>query len=267
MSNVSAHLATLKAHFKIIFTYRGMMLIQAVRLILLPLVLASAWLSIEKTAGNPYSDADYLLYYLMVPIILNLTDSRLVFRFPLAVRDGSLSRELLKPFPPLSGYALESIANNLIQLIYLLPFTLLAGYAVRDRLLLGHINLQLLAMVVTAIILGGLVRMLISGSISLIGFWLEDVTTLNLVLNGGIWALLGGMIVPVATFPEQIRKFAELLPYRYMLSFPIEIITGRLSSHEIWQGFGITIFWSCCFGLLMRLIWKRGLKVYSAYGG
>ncbi len=267
MSNVSAHLATLKAHFKIIFAYRGMMLIQAVRLILLPLVLASAWLSIEKTAGNPYSDADYLLYYLMVPIILNLTDSRLVFRFPMAVRDGSLSRELLKPFPPLSGYALESIANNLIQLIYLLPFTLLAGYAVRDRLLLGHINPQLLAMVFAAIILGGLVRMLISGSISLVGFWLEDVTTLNLVLNGGIWALLGGMIVPVATFPEQIRKFAELLPYRYMLSFPIEIITGRLSTTEIWQGFSIIIFWSCTFGLIMRLIWKRGLKVYSAYGG
>ena len=86
----SAHIATLAAHFKIIFTYRGMMLIQAVRLILLPLVLAAAWLSIQKTAENPYSDADYLLYYLLVPVILNLTDSRLVFRFPMA---GALTPE------------------------------------------------------------------------------------------------------------------------------------------------------------------------------
>ncbi|HOI91804.1 MAG TPA: ABC-2 family transporter protein [Candidatus Rifleibacterium sp.] len=265
--SLNAHLATLRAHFKIIFTYRGMMLIQAVRLILLPLVLAAAWLSIQKTAENPYSDADYLLYYLLVPVILNLTDSRLVFRFPMAVRDGSLSRELLKPFPPLSGYALESIANNLIQLIYLLPFTLLAGYAISDRLQLGHLNLQLLLYTLLAILLGGLVRMLISGSISLVGFWLEDVTTLNLILNGGIWALLGGMIVPVATFPQHIRCIAEMLPYRYMLSFPIEIVTGRLSQAQILQGFAVCLFWSLLFALIMRFIWKRGLKVYAAYGG
>ncbi len=263
----AANLATLMAHFRIIFTYRGLMLIQAIRLTLLPMVLASAWLSIEKTPGNPYSDSDYLLYYLMVPVILNLTDSRLIFRFPLSVRDGSLSRELLKPYPPLAGYVLESVANNLIQLIYLLPFTLIMAFIVRERLLLGHLNPQLFAGAMLAVVMGGLVRLLVSGSIALTGFWLEDVTTLNLILNGGIWALLGGMIVPVATFPDSIRKIAELLPYRYMLSFPIEILTGRLSASQILEGFAIAGFWSLGFALLARQIWKRGLKVYSAYGG
>lgn len=267
MYNFRANIAVLAAYFKIIFTYRGMMLIHAVRLILLPLVLASAWLSIERTAGNPYTDADYLLYYLLVPVILNLTDSRLVFRFPMAVRDGSLSRELLKPFPPLTGYALESISSNLLQLIYLVPITLLLGYMVSDRLVLGHLEPGLICFFIAAIVLGGLVRLLISGSIALIGFWLEDVTTLNLILNGGIWALLGGMIVPVATFPEHIRKFAELLPYRYMLSFPIEIVSGRLPGSEIWRGFGILALWIIIFAAVARIIWKRGLKVYSAYGG
>ena len=267
MKNLTANLATLAAHFKIILTYRGLMLIQAVRLLLLPMVLASAWLSIEKTAENPYSDADYLLYYLMVPVILNLTDSRLVFRFPLSVRDGSLSRELLKPYPPLAGYVLESVANTLIQLLYLLPFTLIMGFLIRDRLVLGHLTLPLLGCAAAAVLLGGLLRMLVSGSISLTGFWLEDVTTLNLILNGGIWALFGGMIIPVATFPEHIRQIAELLPYRYMLSFPIEILTGRLNSGQIAQGLVTTIIWAGCFALIARQVWKRGLKVYSAYGG
>ncbi len=109
--------------------------------------------------------------------------------------------------------------------------------------------------------------MLVSGCVALLGFWLEDVTTLNLVVNGGIWALLGGMIVPVATFPENIRKAAELLPYRYMLSFPIEIVSGRLPAAEIWQGFATVFVWIIFFALLMRLIWNLGLKTYSAYGG
>lgn len=267
MLATSSKLALLKAHLSIILTYRGMIIIHAIRIILQPMVLASAWLSIEKTASNPYSNNDYLLYYLLVPVILNLTDSRIVFKFPMAVRDGTLNRELLKPFPPLLGYAIESVANNLIQLLYLIPFTFAAAWFLSDRLTFAHLNILTLLLFVGAIIIGGLIRMLVSGCVSLIGFWLEDVTTLNLIVNGGVWALLGGMIVPVATFPENIRSIVELLPYRYMLSFPIEIFSGRLPSTEIIRGFAIVFFWIIVFAIIMRSIWKRGLKTYSAYGG
>ncbi|OGK06584.1 MAG: hypothetical protein A2W80_13790, partial [Candidatus Riflebacteria bacterium GWC2_50_8] len=211
MFQTDGKLAVLLAYFKIILTYRGMMLIHAIRLLLLPLVLASAWLSIEKTASNPYSESDYLLYYLLVPVIMNLTDSRIVFKFSLAVKDGSLNRDLLKPFPPLMGYLLESIASNAMQLVYLVPFTIILWVFVHDRVVLGHLEPSLLLFFAAAIIIGGLARLMISGSIALLSFWIEDVTTLNLILNGGIWALLGGMIVPVATFPDQIRYIAELL--------------------------------------------------------
>lgn len=267
MLSASSRFAIFKAHLNIILTYRGMMIIHAIRIILLPMVLASAWLSIEKTASNPYSDGDYLLYYLLVPVILNLTDSRIVFKFPMAVRDGTLNRELLKPFPPLLGYALESIANNLIQLLYLVPFTFLAVYLLFDRLSLSQINPGLLLAFGAAILLGGVIRMLLSGCVSLLGFWIEDVTTLNLIINGGVWALLGGMIVPVATFPDKIRHIAELLPYRYMLSFPIEIFSGKLAVSEVLQGFLVLALWICVFALIMHGIWNRGLKTYSAYGG
>lgn len=260
-------LAVLAAYFRIILTYRGMLLIHGLRLLLLPLVLASAWLSIEKTPGNPYNDSDYLLYYLLVPVIMNLTDSRIVFKFSLAVKDGSLNRDLLKPFPPLLGYLLESIANNAMQLVYLVPFSFVFWLFVRDRIVLDHLRPSLLLFFPAAILIGWLARLAVSGSIALLSFWIEDVTTLNLVLNGGIWALLGGMIVPVATFPEKIRYIAELLPYRYMLSFPIEIVSGRLSNVEIYQGFGTALLWIILFSALMRIIWKSGLKTYTAYGG
>jgi ABC-2 type transport system permease protein len=260
-------LAVLAAYFKIILTYRGMLIIHGLRLLLLPLVLASAWLSIEKTPGNPYSDSDYLLYYLLVPLIMNLTDSRIVFKFSLAVKDGSLNRDLLKPFPPLLGYLLESIASNAMQLVYLVPFSFAFWLFVRDRIVLTHLQPSLLVFCIIAIVIGWLARLVVSGSIALFSFWIEDVTTLNLVLNGGIWALLGGMIVPVATFPEKIRYIAGLLPYRYMLSFPIEIFSGRLSTTEIYQGFATALLWIVVFSVIMRIIWKSGLKTYTAYGG
>jgi ABC-2 type transport system permease protein len=264
---IQASITIFKAYWQIILTYRGMMLIQAVRILLLPVVLLSAWLSIEKAPGNPYENADYLLYYLMVPLILNITDSRTIFRFTQAIRDGSLSRDLLKPYPAAAMFIIETIAGNAVQLIYLLPLTMTGFIIWRDSLPQLNFSLSAAALFFAALIAGALLRMLIAGTISLLGFWIENVTTLNLVINGGIWALLGGMIVPVATFPPGIRTIAGYLPYRYMLSFPIEVLSGRLSALELKTGFYVAIFWTFFFLLLSRLIWKIGLKSYTAYGG
>ncbi len=263
----SPSVAIFKAYWQIILTYRGMMLIQAVRILLLPIVLLSAWLSIEKAPGNPYENADYLLYYLMVPLILNITDSRTIFRFTQAIRDGSLSRDLLKPYPAAAMFVIETIAGNAVQLIYLLPLTM-AGFIIwGDSLPKLDFSLSAAAIFFAALVAGALLRMLIAGTISLLGFWIENVTTLNLVINGGIWALLGGMIVPVATFPPGIRAVAGYLPYRYMLSFPIEVLSGRLSPLELKTGFLVAVFWTLFFLVLSRIIWKIGLKSYTAYGG
>ena len=264
---IEASITIFKAFWQIILTYRGMMVIQAIRLLLLPIVLLSAWLSIEKAPGNPYGDSDYLLYYLLVPIILNITDSRIVFKFPAAIRDGSLSRDLLKPYPPPLLFVIETLSSNLVQMLYLVPITVLAIWWLGDRLPSLNLDGSSIAAFICAIIAGALLRMLVSGSISLLGFWIENVTTLNLVVNGGIWALLGGMIVPVATFPPTIRTVAGYLPYRYMLSFPIEVLSGRLNTAEIHQGFLTTMAWSAIFLVLCRITWQRGLKTYTAYGG
>jgi ABC-2 type transport system permease protein len=259
--------ALIKAYWQIILTYRGMMVIHTLRLVLLPIVLLSAWLSIEKAPGNPYSNADYLLYYLLVPIILNLTDSHNIFKFTMAVRDGSLSRDLLKPYPTVLIFVMHTLASNFVQLIFLVPGTAFCLYLFKDRLPDLPMQPQVLILFVIAIFGGFMVRMLVSGSISLLGFWIENVTTLNLVINGGVWALLGGMIVPVATFPETIRKVAGYLPYRYMLSFPIKVLSGHLSQNEISSGFMVIGIWILFFLTLSRFIWKRGLKAFTAYGG
>lgn len=264
---LTACYAVFKANLKIVFTYRGMIILHIIRLVMLPMVIAMAWLSIEKTPTNPYSNSDYLLYYLLVPIISNITNSRAVFKFPTTVRDGTLSKDLIKPYPPLLNIVIETVSHNLQMLIYLVPFVGIFMLALGSSINMPELTLQLVLLTLVAAFVGAAVRMLISGAIALAGFWLEDVTTLNLVLNGGIWALLGGMIVPVATFPEKLRRMAELLPYRYMLSFPIEIFSGHLSNAEILKGFLVMLFWITLFGIICKIIWHRGLKTYSAYGG
>lgn len=261
------HISIYQAFWKIILEYRGMMLINAIRLILMPIVLLSAWLSIEKLSTNPYSNSDYIFYYLLVPLVLNLTDARTVFKFCVSIRNGALNRDLLKPYPPLALYVLESLTNKTVQLIYLVPITLLCLTIFSSHLPTLEVSISKIFLFILAIFTGALIRFLVSGSIALIGFWVEDITTINLVLNGGVWALFGGMIVPVETFPGIMHKIAVALPYRYMLSFPIEILRGKLSALQIQNGFLVVFVWSFVFIFVMKALWERGLRSYSAYGG
>ena len=49
-----------------------------------------------------------------------------------------------------------------------------------------------------------------------------------------------------------------LLPFRWMLFFPVELLLGRLSLQEILIGFGAQIFWLALCLSLLRLHLERG---------
>jgi ABC-2 type transport system permease protein len=51
-----------------------------------------------------------------------------------------------------------------------------------------------------------------------------------------------------------------------MMSFPIEIFTGRLAHFEILRGLALQWMWVAVFYLVYRMVWVRGVKKYSAVG-
>jgi ABC-2 type transport system permease protein len=85
-------------------------------------------------------------------------------------------------------------------------------------------------------------------------------------VKGLVGALLNGQFVPLALFPRHFSGFLDAQPFRYTLSFPLEVLTGRLSTTELvrglaWQAFYCVALWAC-----YRLVWRYGLRSYSATG-
>ena len=77
---------------------------------------------------------------------------------------------------------------------------------------------------------------------------------------------VGGQVAPVALLPGAIKAFAVVLPFRYTLGFPIEVFIGSLDSAELALGFALQAGW-IVFGLiLMRVLWRSGVKQYQAVG-
>jgi len=56
------------------------------------------------------------------------------------------------------------------------------------------------------------------------------------------------------------------LPFRYTLSFPIEVLLGQVSGQNIAIGLTMQILWLTAFFILVNTLWSCGLKRYSASG-
>lgn len=254
-------------NIRIALYYRGMFILWGLRMIMVPGIIVLAWLSVKKAPSNPFSDADYLLYYLMMPMLLTLVECRTIHTIPEEIRDGSLSRNLIKPFNPLWMSIFEHLSRKTLQLAYMLPIVLLIGLALNDRLPDAGLSINHIGIVLVAVVLAIILRFVMTTVLALTGFWIEHVETLHLVVNAGAFGLLGGMIVPLETLPDRLKPVVYFFPFRYSLSFPLELLRGRLGAEQTILGMLIAAAWILVFFIVGKILWKRGLRVYSSYGG
>jgi ABC-2 type transport system permease protein len=59
---------------------------------------------------------------------------------------------------------------------------------------------------------------------------------------------------------------ATVLPFRWTVGFPVEILLGRLTQAQILTGFAVQAAWLLAAAALLRLAWRVSVKKYSAVG-
>ena len=101
---------------------------------------------------------------------------------------------------------------------------------------------------------------------ALLSFWATRADAL-LSIQESLVFLLGGQVAPTALLPDPMRWAATVLPFRYMVGFPVEVLTGQLSGPELWIGFAVQAGWLLVALALFLALWRAGVKHYSAVGG
>jgi ABC-2 type transport system permease protein len=67
--------------------------------------------------------------------------------------------------------------------------------------------------------------------------------------------------------PGVMQVAAIALPFRYMVGFPVEVLSGHLDPAGLAQGFAIQLGWLAVALAFSALLWRRGLRRYEAVGG
>ena len=83
----------------------------------------------------------------------------------------------------------------------------------------------------------------------------------------GVHALLSGYLLPIELLPAWARAAARLLPFRYMLGFPVEALVGLESTGAAARDLAWQWGYVALFAALALLVWRRGVRRFAAYGG
>jgi ABC-2 type transport system permease protein len=58
-----------------------------------------------------------------------------------------------------------------------------------------------------------------------------------------------------------------LTPYPYLLHFPVGVYLGRVEGEALGRGLAMQAGWVVLGFVLLRVVWARGVRRYSAVGG
>ena len=116
-----------------------------------------------------------------------------------------------------------------------------------------------------ALLLAFALRFLLEWTLAQSAFWTTRVGAINQIYFV-LMLFLSGQFAPMTLLPQPVQIAAYILPFRWIISFPIELISGRLTPNEALAGIGFQVAWLLISYVLFRMVWRSGVKVYTAVG-
>ena len=195
-------------------------------------------------------------------LVNQVTYTWIMYEYEYRVRQGSLSFALLKPVHPIHSDISDNLSSKLVTLPILL---VVAGVLALIFHPTAALSLWAVLAFIPALILAFLVRFLLEWTLALAAFWTTRVNAINQVYFI-LMLFLAGQIAPLTLFPHWIQILADILPFRWMLGFPVELVLGRLTQLQALEGLAAQAAWVIVSLVLVRVVWRAGVRVYSAVG-
>jgi ABC-2 type transport system permease protein len=259
------YLQQFKTTFATMVQYRASLFIWMIGHVLEPLVYLVVWSVVAESAGGSagdYTAPQFAGYFIVLMLVENVSYTWVMYEYDYRIREGLLSPALLRPVHPIHCDIADNISSKAITLPFMLGVAVVLALVFRPEL---SMQPWALLLALPALALAFLLRFLLEWSLAQAAFWTTRVSAINqsyfvLIL------FLSGQIAPLSLFPPVLQTVANIMPFRWMLGFPVELILGRLTPAQALMGLGAQAIWVGLAFVLMRIIWRAGIRLYSAVG-
>ena len=219
-----------------------------------------------KHAFAGYTFASMVAYFITLILVDTLTvPNEDDFQIAEDIREGRINTLLLKPVDyrvyRFYLYAAARLVHAAFALVPLAVAMIWLGEYYRGLPWLVNLPAAILATIGA-----GLIQFLLCFSLAMIAFWILDIGSVTFIIYS-IEFLLGGHIFPVDAFPEWLQIICLRLPFAYETYFPAAVLIGHVQGTALLTGFLWQWAWIGFFYVLSGILWKLGLREYTAVGG
>lgn len=238
--------------------------------IAIPLIMQMyLWTAIFSNSSNSvvygYTFEEMIIYVVLAGLLSKLVATGFERKMAEDIKDGELSKFLIKPINFFKYTTCCFIGEKSIH-IAIMSIIIGVVLALLNYIFGLVITLQGIILFFIAVLLALSINYLLFYMLGLTSLYLSEVWGILYGANLAVMIVSGG-ILPLETFGDTLLRVFNYLPFKYIVFFPINIISGRLTLTQIYTGFLIQGVWIVILGIMAKIIWSRGLKKFIAAGG
>jgi ABC-2 type transport system permease protein len=255
----------LKTSSAVNLQYRAANLIWLIGAVLEPIIYLVVWDTVARVQGGSvggFTSSDFAAYFLALMIVDRLTFTWIMWEYEFFIREGTLARRLLRPLHPFWVDVMDNLAYKAFIMVVLVPTVLLLMIFFRPAFATTWYDLVAF---VPALVLAFVLRFCLEWALAMAAFWTTRINAINQVYFV-VFLFFSGRLAPLELLPGFAQTLAAILPFRWMLSFPLEVLLGRLTAQDIAVGYLAQLGWTAVAVAALLLAWRSGIKQFSAVG-
>ncbi|MBK8979504.1 MAG: ABC-2 family transporter protein [Planctomycetes bacterium] len=229
-----------------------------------PLIMMGLWTAVARERPfEGYSSAMFVAYYLASLVVRQLTANWVAWQLMDEIRRGTLSMRLLRPVHPVFAYMAGHVAAIPFRAAVALPVAVVLLICSGGSTLTGS-GLQV-ALLLPSLAFAWLISFGLMFAAGGLAFFMTD-TSAVMNLYYGLFALFSGYLLPLDMLPGPLETLAAWLPFRFMLSVPVELMTRTLDGVRLAELLGGQLAWAVIATGLALGVWRAGLRRFEAVG-
>jgi ABC-2 type transport system permease protein len=221
-------------------------------------------------AGDPggtlfgFTRDEMLAYAVLANLLSRLVSTGFEYELHEDIKSGALDRFLIQPI----GYfwlRIARFAGTKIGDGAVTGLCLAASFVVLVSTKMAGARVAVLSAFAPALILALCLNFLIFWCVGLLGFWLTETGFLFEAVRVVVVTASGG-IFPLAVLGHRAEAVLRLLPFRFTIQFPTEILCGRIAPGRALGGLALGTGWTLILAGLAWRLWRSGLRRFAALG-
>ncbi len=269
MLKLKKYSKTFEMGFQVALEYRINFAISLISAAYPILIQTFLWTAIYNASSQEviygYTYRQIIAYTFLAGLVGRIVRTGFEYEIMDDVKNGKFNKFLVQPV----GYFPYRLANFFGQklpglaMIFSLLVIILIGLSAFWGVTLAWTRILIF---LGTLVLAVSLNFLIFYCISSIAFWVVEIGFLFEGIRIVI-VLLSGAIFPLEVFGTRFVQVMNLLPFKYTVNYPINVLNGKIPAPEILPGLLLQIFWIGACLLIANGLWKLGSRRYVAVGG